>query len=265
MTFALLPPTSPSISSHTEEMGQRSTTFAYRAVNSSLKGLVRILCRIDDAELARVPEQGPLIIILNHINFLEVPIMYTHLQPRSLTGFVKAETKNNPFLGPLLFALWGGIPIQRGEADMTALRQALQVLEDGGILAVAPEGTRSGHGCLQRGRPGIAFLASRSGAPVLPAVTYGGEFFWSNLRRLRRTDFRIVVGQPFYLDTQAARVTRHIRQQMADEIMYQMAALLPPTHRGIYSNLEAATETYLRFSPDAVSNLRHAQDRKISA
>lgn len=265
MTSPPLPPTSPSISPRAEEAGRRSTTFTYRIVTSSLKSLLRILCRIDDADLARVPEQGPLIIILNHINFVEVPVMYTHLQPRSLTGFVKAETQANPILGPLLFALWGGIPLQRGEADITAFRQALQVLEQGRILAVAPEGTRSGHGRLQQGHPGTAFLAFRSGAPVLPMVTYGGESFWNNLRRLRRTDFRIVVGQPFYLNAKATRVTRQIRQQMADEIMYQMAALLPPTHRGIYSDLKAATETYLRFPPGTASNLRHAKDPETPA
>jgi 1-acyl-sn-glycerol-3-phosphate acyltransferase len=259
MTATSLPSTSSSIPADTKETGERPATFTYRIVTSSLKGLLRILCRIDDAQLARVPEQGPLIVILNHINFLEVPVMYTHLQPRSVTGFVKAETQNNPILGPLLFKLWGGIPLQRGEADMTAFRQALRALGEGQILAVAPEGTRSGHGRLQRGRPGIAFLALRSGAPILPLASHGAEFFWSNLTRLRRTDFRIVVGQPFHLDAKGVKVTRQVRQQMTDEIMYQMAALLPSTHRGDYSDLAAATETYLRFPPNTENNLARAR------
>ena len=140
---------------------------------------------------------------------------------------------------------------------MDALRQALKALEAGHILAVAPEGTRSGHGRLQRGRPGVVFLALRSGAPLLPMVYYGGELFWDNLPRLRRTDFHIVVGQPFYLDPGGVKVTRQVRQQMVDEIMYQMAALLPPAYRGVYSDLAAATEAYLRFPPGAASNLHY--------
>jgi 1-acyl-sn-glycerol-3-phosphate acyltransferase len=96
----------------------------------------------------------------------------------------------------------------------------------------------------------------RSGAPLLPMVYYGGELFWRNLARLRRTDFHIVVGQPFYLDAGGVKVTRQVRQQMTDEIMYQMAALLPPVYRGVYSDLAAATEAYLRFPPGAESNLR---------
>ena len=232
--------------------------LTYRVVTSSIKGLTRFLCRIDDEQLVRMPERGPLILAVNHINFLEAPIFYTHLHPRPVTGFVKAENLEHPFFGPLLFGLWGGIPIRRGEADMTAFRQALAALEEGQILAVAPEGTRSGDGHLQQGRPGIAFLTLRSGAPVLPMICYGGETFWDNLSHLRRTDFRIVVGQPFHLDADGVKVTRQVRQQMTDEIMYQMAALLPPAYRGVYSDLAAATETYLCFPPGAASNLRSA-------
>jgi 1-acyl-sn-glycerol-3-phosphate acyltransferase len=226
-------------------------------VTSSIKHLTRILCRIDDDQLAHVPERGPLIIVANHTNFLEVPVLYTHLQPRPVTGFAKAEAWDNPALR-LLADLWGAIPLQRGEADMTAFRQALQALEAGRILAVAPEGTRSGHGRLQKGRPGIAFLALRSGAPLLPMVYYGGELFWDNLSRLRRTDFHIVVGQPFYLDAGGSKVTRPMRQQMADEVMYQMARLLPPAYRGVYSDVTAATEKYLRFPTEAESYPRRA-------
>jgi 1-acyl-sn-glycerol-3-phosphate acyltransferase len=233
-------------------------TLAYRIVTSSIKSLTRILCRIDDAQLVRVPERGPLIVITNHINFLEGPVIYTHLQPREMTGFVKAEHVGHPFFGTLLFTLWKGIPLRRGEADTTAFRQALQALEEGQILAVAPEGTRSGHGRLQWGHPGVAFLALRSGVPVLPVVSHGGEAFWDNLSRLRRTDFHIVVGQPFHLDDRGVKVTRQVRQQMADEIMYQMAALLPPAYRGVYSDLSAATETHIRFAPGVESNLRRA-------
>ena len=234
-------------------------TLAYRVVTSSIKRLTRLLCRVDDAQLTQVPKQGPLILAVNHVNFLEAPIFYTHLHPRPVTGFVKAENLEHPFFGPLLFGLWGGIPVRRGEADMTAFRQALAALEDGRILAVTPEGTRSGDGHLQPGRPGIAFLALRSGAPVLPIIHHGGELFWRNLRRLRRTDFHIVVGQPFYLDAGRVKVNRQVRQQMADEIMYQMAALLPPAYRGVYSDLAAATETYLRFPSGGGSNLHCAQ------
>ncbi|MEA2008767.1 MAG: 1-acyl-sn-glycerol-3-phosphate acyltransferase, partial [Chloroflexota bacterium] len=61
---------------------------------------------------------------MNHINFLDAPIFYTHLCPRPLTGFVKSETWDSPYLGPL-FTLWGAIPVRRGEADMNAIRRGV--------------------------------------------------------------------------------------------------------------------------------------------
>ena len=235
----------------------KSKTLTYRAVNVAIKSLAHILCRIDVAQLARVPERGPLIVVMNHINFLDGPVVYTHLLPRQMTGFVKSEDLEHPFFGPLLIGLWEGIPLRRGEADTSAFRQALQALKAGRILAVAPEGTRSGHGHLQQGHPGIAFLAVRSGVPVLPLACHGGETIWDNVPRLRRTDFHVIVGQPFHLDARGVKVTRHVRQKMTDEIMYQIAALLPPAYRGVY-DMSAATENYIRFASGTKSNLVRA-------
>ena len=221
-------------------------SLANSVVSTTIKGLTHILCRIDASELAQVPAQGPLLLVANHINFLDAPVIYTHLQPRPLTGFVKAETWDNPLMG-YLFTTWGGIPIRRGEPDRTALRHALEALNAGMIVAVAPEGTRSGDGRLKRGYPGVITLALRSRAPILPMAYYGGELFRGNLSRLRRTDFHIAVGLPFTIETDDEKVTRQVRQEITDEIMYQIAALLPPAYRGEYANLEAATQRYLRL------------------
>jgi len=229
-------------------------TLREQVVVSGIGGLVNLLVRVHDADLAQVPARGPLILVPNHINFLEAPVLWVRLQPRRMTVLAKAETWNNPALG-FLFSTGGAIPLRRGEADVGALRRALALLESGHILALAPEGHRSNTGKLQRGHPGIVFVALKSGAPLLPVACHGGEKFRSRIARLRRTDFHIVVGQPFYVDARGTKVKGAVRQQIADEIMYQLAALLPPAYRGYYSNLDAATETYLRFDPPAHSNL----------
>jgi 1-acyl-sn-glycerol-3-phosphate acyltransferase len=200
--------------------------------------------------LARVPAQGPLILVTNHVSFLEVPLLYTFLLPRRMTGFAKIESWEMP-LRRWLFNMAGIIPVRRGEADTSAFRLALAALEAGDIVAVAPEGTRSGHGRLQRARPGAVLLALRSGAPLLPVVHHGGEKLRENLARLRRTDFYLSVGEPFRLDAGNAKITRQVRQQMIDEVMYRMSRLLPSAYRGEYADLSAATETYLRASATA--------------
>lgn len=226
----------------------------HSVVNASIRGLTGILCRVGDIQSERVPDHGPLIIVSNHVNFLELPVLYTRLLPRPMVGFAKAETWDNPALR-FLADMWGGIPLHRGEADTSAMRQALKALEEGFIVGVTPEGTRSGSGRLQRGHPGVVLLALRSGAPLLPLVFWGGELFWDNVTRLRRTDFYTSVGQPFTLDAGGVKVTSQVRQEVTDEIMYQMAALLPSAYRGVYSDLANATEAYLRFPPGAESNL----------
>lgn len=233
--------------------------IGYRVVTSAIHGVLRTLCQVDDEQLARIPEHGPLILVANHINFLEVPLLYTHLQPRPLAGFAKAETWDSMALGALA-DLWDAIPLRRGEVDLVALRQALGALEEGHILALSPEGTRSRDGQLQRGYPGVAFLALRSGAPLLPVAHYGGEYFWRNLRQLRRTEFNIVVGEVFELQANGESVTHEVRQQMADEVMYQLAALLPPAYRGAYADWSRATQEYVRFPAGGESNLNRWTD-----
>ena len=224
-------------------------TLTHRIVIATLKGLTGLLCRVDDEQLARVPDRGPLILVGNHVNILEMPILYTRLQPRPVTGFTAAYRWEKLWTRWLL-NVCGAIPLHRGEADIAALRKALELLKAGCIFAIAPEGTRSGHGRLQQAHPGVVILALRSGAPLLPVVYYGSEHYRENLRRLRRTDFHIVVGEPFHVDAGGAKVTRQVRRQIVDEIMYQMAALLPPAYRGVYSDLDAATQEYLTFQPD---------------
>ncbi len=224
-------------------------SVTYHLVNFTFKRLVRILCRVDDSQWHKFPAKGPLLVAANHINFVEVPIMYLHLLPRPLTGFVKAQNWEKPFFR-WLFNLWGGIPLHRGEADMAAMRAGMAALAEGKILTVAPEGTRTGDGRLIQGHPGIVLLALKANVPILPVAYHGSEQFWNNFKRLRRTDFNIRVGRPFRLEPGGVRVDKTVRQQMTDEIMYQIARLLPPENRGVYADLSAASETYLDFLPD---------------
>jgi 1-acyl-sn-glycerol-3-phosphate acyltransferase len=204
-------------------------------------------CRVDDHELPRVPVSGPLLLVCNHVNFLEIPLVLSHLQPRRVTGLAKAETWNSPVMG-VLFNLWGAIPVRRGEGDVAAIRRVLEALDAGMIVAIAPEGTRSGDGCLRRAKPGIGLLAAHSKAPILPVAYYGHEGIWSNLRRLRRTDFHIRVG-PILRVRANGQWTAERRQALADQVMYQIAALLPERYRGAYADSPSGEASFLEPSP----------------
>jgi len=220
-------------------------SFSHKFLMAVGRGLTGLICRIDDSQLQRVPMTGPLIIVTNHVNILEIPIIYTRLQPREMHGLVLAARWKNPLLR-WIFAVTETIPLARGEPNPQAVRRALDYLRAGKIVIISPEGTRSGDGRLQQAHSGAVLLAQRSQAPILPVAYYGSEDYKKNLLRLKRSDFHLAVGQTFYLDSRGISLDRQVRQQMTDEIMYQLAALLPPAYRGHYADLSKATQDYIK-------------------
>ena len=213
--------------------------------------LTNAICRIDDAQLAHVPARGPLILITNHVNVLEIPVLYSRLQPRPISGFFAAKRLESAWMRWLLNTL-NGIPVQRSKLDRTALKLAISRIRAGDVFAIAPEGTRNADGRLGQGKPGVVLLALQSEAPIQPIVHWGDKHWQRNLRRLRRTPFHIAVGRPFRLDTGGKQVDRQMRQEILDEIMVQMAALLPPEYRGVYADRDSTNPKYLRFLESAV-------------
>ncbi len=216
-----------------------------------LDALTSTICRIDDAQIAQVPARGPLILITNHVNVLEIPVLHSRLQPRPISGFFAAKRLESAWMRWLLNTL-NGIPVQRDKLDRIALRQAISRIRAGDTFVIAPEGTRNADGRLGQGKPGVVLLALKTEAPIQPIVHWGDVHWQRNLVRLQRTPFHIVVGRPFRLDTGGKRVDRHMRQEILDEIMVQMAVLLPPEYRGVYANRDAANPKYLRFLENTV-------------
>jgi len=219
--------------------------FYKRIVNWIVKSVFRLVCRIHAEQIDAVPMEGPLILAVNHVNFLETPIMVTHLLPRQATALAKVETWNS-WLAPL-FVMWEAIPIRRGEADLSAFRKAQEALANHKMVGIAPEGTRSKDGRLGKGLPGIVLLAQRTGAPILPIACWGHENFWGNLTHLRRTDFYIAVGKPFKLKLSSGTLSKDVREQVTQEVMYQISALLPENYRGVYADMSKMTSNYLDF------------------
>jgi len=211
------------------------------------RGLTGLMFRVDAAALAKVPRHGPLIIVTNHVHIPEIPTLYVRLLPRKVVGMAQAERVLDKNLWGAILRWIDTIPVWRGEADLNALRTAIRILKDGDIILLDPEGTRSHDGCLQKGQPGAILIALHSGAPVLPVVHYGSENYQAALKHLRRVEMHYVVGQPFRLTAAGERVTNATRQQMIDEVMFQMAGLLPPQYRGDYADAKTASHKYLVF------------------
>ncbi|WP_376793167.1 lysophospholipid acyltransferase family protein [Thermoflexus sp.] len=205
--------------------------------------LYRILLRLEVVGLENIPPTGPVILAINHISFLD-PVIVVSVLRRKVLPMAKAEVFQDAVLGPLVSA-FDAFPVRRGEVDRRAIQTALEVLRLGGVLLIAPEGTRSPTGALIQGREGAIYLAWRTGAPIVPVGIDGTDRFKFNIRRLRRTPVRVVFGPPCRVEI-PERQEREALREATDELMAQIAALLPPERRGIYADFPHTTPRYLR-------------------
>jgi 1-acyl-sn-glycerol-3-phosphate acyltransferase len=204
-----------------------------------------LLAKLDGVEgLENVPKEGPVILMINHINIID-PVVVIHTLPRNIVPLAKIEVFSYPLIG-IFPKMWEVIPVKRDEFDRQAIHKVMEVLHAGEIVLVAPEGTRGT--ALQRGKEGIAYIASRSNVPVIP-VGIDGTTGFPALRftsRWRGPGVFVRFGKPFSFDPALKRATRDDLRRMTDEAMFQLAVLLPPERRGYYSDLSKATQDTLK-------------------
>src|SRR5439155_2204851 len=170
-----------------------------------------------------LPRKGPLIVVANHSSALDAPLITGYLAPaigRPVHWMVKQELIRDRILGPIVHA-YGSFGVQRGAADADAYRTARAVLDAGRVLASHPEGTRSHEGRLVRARSGLARLAIRSGAPILPVGVQGLERFLPRGKRIPRPFKRVRIrfGEPFTLVAPAGSDPHEELESATTEIM----------------------------------------------
>jgi 1-acyl-sn-glycerol-3-phosphate acyltransferase len=190
--------------------------------------------------LENIPKEGPAVLMMNHIAFLD-PIVVLHATPRNIVPLAKIEVYDYPVIG-IFPKMWEVIPVRRQEVDRRAIQQALEVLQAGEIVLVAPEGTRGPQ--LRQGKEGAAYLASRSGAPIIPAAVTNTTGFpaWRFTSRWRKPGAYVEFGRPFRYRPGYERAGREQLRLMSDEAMFVLAAMLPENLRGYYSDLSQATQ-----------------------
>ena len=195
-----------------------------------IRTIVRTLFRVRADGRENLPASGPFIVVANHINWKDPPLISITLG-LSVRYMAKIQAFGYPLLGYLVRAT-GAFPVRRGEGDRRALVTALRVLGGGQILGFFPEGHRSESGALQRGKPGVGFIASRApDAPLVPVAMIGTKQSLLKLMFGGRAVLR--VGRPFHLSDLTPEERRD-EQAMTDAVMRRIAALLPDEMRGAY-------------------------------
>lgn len=204
------------------------------------------LVKLGEVEgLENVPKSGPGILMINHIAFLD-PIVVLHILPRHIVPLAKVEAYDYPVIG-IFPKLWGVIPVRRDEVDRRAIQRALEVLGAGELILMAPEGTRGTQ--LQEAKEGVAYLASRGNAPVIPVAiedTSGFPTFRLS-RRWKGPGAHVRFGRPFRYKITDKRPGRDALRKMTTEAMYVMASMLPEHRRGVYADLSQATSETIEW------------------
>lgn len=211
--------------------------MGFKFVRLVVKIIVRLIAHVEISGLENLPKQGNCIFTTNHTGRLEVLMIYYVLDRQDIILMIAEKYRKSAFWR--WFAkMIDGIFIDRYNADLAALREAMRRLKAGGWLVVAPEGTRSKSGKLQEAHFGAAYLAAKSGAPVIPVGVVGtwDQEVINRLKRFRKAQVTARVGNAYTLPPLGAKNREEQLLHYTDEIMCQIAALLPEDMRGFYAD-----------------------------
>lgn len=216
--------------------------MAYWICKVVLTPLLRLAFRVRVEGSDRVPRHGPVIVAANHLSFLDS--LFIPLVIRRRVTFVAKSDYFESWKTRWFFAALGQIPVHRegGSAGERALASALGVLRHGGVFGIYPEGTRSRDGALHRGHTGVARLALRSGAPIVPVGLVGTREVQPPDRTLPRLFRPVTVrfGEPIDVTRFAGQEhDRMVLRQITDEVMFEIRACSGQEYVDVYATTRA--------------------------
>jgi 1-acyl-sn-glycerol-3-phosphate acyltransferase len=200
---------------------QQRMTFWYLLGYSLSKGIAKTFFNYRVIGAENMIEEGPCIIAANHCSFFDPPLVGVACK-RAIHYLARKSLLEWPVLGPI-FPELNVIPVDRKNADRSALMGAIRVVKNGGAVLIFPEGTRSPDGNLRAAQPGIGMIAAKTGAPVVPVRLFGSfEAFPREKKLPRRVPITVVIGRPLGAALEAA-ASKDSYKEISDEIMRRIA------------------------------------------
>ena len=208
-----------------------------RILRFLIRILLKLIGRFEIRGKENVPLTGGMVIASNHIGILDIVMVYFAIDRTDL--FIPVAEKWEK-IGWIRWLGWhlNFLFVDRYNPDLKALRKMIALMQEGKCLVIAPEGTRSHTGKLIEGKPGVAYLAARSGFPVVPVAITGtqDEVLLENVKHFRKSVISLTAGKAFTIPPLPNQDRDAALQNYTDEIMCQMAALLPEKNRGVYAD-----------------------------
>ena len=210
-------------------------TRSRRIVQSTIRFIIRLLVNLEVEGMENVPLQGGFLMAANHVSRMDAPVLISLPVRPDITAFLAEKYEKHWFFG------WFGrtmnfIFIDRSRADMGALRGAVKVIKNGTPLAIAPEGTRSITGSLNEGKQGVILLAFLAGVPIIPSAVTGTDSILKKVFTLHRPTVRVVFGKPMLIPPLQRENREQQMQELLEDLMCRIAAMLPPEKRGFYAD-----------------------------
>ena len=200
-----------------------------------IRFVINLIAHVDIRGLEKIPLEGGFVIATNHLGRLDVALLFYTLDGNFILP-VAEKYEHHWLYGPIGNAM-GALWLDRFNADIGSVREILARMKAGGILVIAPEGTRSKSEALAEGKPGVAYLAMKAGLPIVPIALTGTEdrLMLARLKRFKKSEIKIVVGPAFRLSPVKGRQREAALKEYTDEIMCRIGALLPEKYRGVYA------------------------------
>ncbi len=207
------------------------------AIRWLLRRVLDVIARVEIRGYENLPTSGAYIIATNHLGLLDATMLFYAVDRWDVFIPTAEKWEEIPFLR------WLGkylnfVFIDRFNPDLKALRKIIHLMEQGNILVIAPEGTRSRVGSMGEGKPGVSYLAAKLNRPIVPVGLAGtpDKVVIDNLKHLRRTAITVTAGPAFSLPPLPVKGRDEALQRDTDEIMCRIAALIPPQYRGVYAD-----------------------------
>ncbi len=192
---------------------------------------MKIWWRFDGRNTKYLPKKGAAILASNHVSFLD-HFITPAISKRQIKYLAKAEYFDKP-VSRWIFTNWGQIPLDRGKGDKSALTHAVKYLENGGLLGIYPEGTRSADGCIHEGKTGVARMAIETGTTIIPVGMLGAyESMPKHQHYAKPGKITVVFGPPIKTKKFKGREEdRDLCRALTDEIMFEIEKLTRPAHK----------------------------------
>jgi len=215
----------------------------HRIFRFILRLILNIIAQVEMSGFEHLPPEQGYVIAANHIGRLDAALAYYVLDRPDIIMVVAEKYEKYAFFR-LLVRITNGMFIDRYNADIASIRATLRRLNQGQILTITPEGTRSKSGNLIEAKPGGIYLAWKAGVPILPVAISGCEdaVVKDRLKHFKRLHIKAVAGPSFMLPAIAGKDRDALMQYYTDEVMCRIAALLPAARRGFYAGFPRLNE-----------------------